>query len=108
MSDILEDASPTEVCKYDNSWWDTFLPYLRYLYEPSTINSDTAENSVSDGPGEDVRTALHISCCSVLLYGLETVFGRYVDHHMEVLLKEGLLDYTLCLPYLNAWLFLLQ
>ena len=96
MSDVLKAASPAEVCQYDRSWWDTFLPYLRYLYIPSTIECVTAESSVSSG--EDTKHKLHISCCNVILYGLETVFGRYVDHHLEVLLKEGLLDYTMCLP----------
>ena len=73
---------------------------LSYLYKPSTIGSVTAENSKSVSDGEDVGTKLHIRCCNVLLYGLEDpdVFGRYVDHHLDVLVKEGLLDYTMCLP----------
>ena len=97
MSQVLEAATPAEIHQYDRSWWDTFLPYLRCLYTPSTIEGVTAENSIST-LGEDARSKLHICCCNVILYGLETVFGRYVNHHLEVLLKEGLLDYTLCLP----------
>ena len=96
MSDVLEAASPAEIGQHDRSWWLSFLPYFQYLYKPSTIRSVTAEKSVSDG--EDVGTKLHISCCNVLLYGLEAVFGRYVDHHLEIFVKERLLDYTVCLP----------
>ena len=97
MSDVrLEAASPAEIRLHDTVVWGTFLPDLRYLYEPSAIESLAAENSMS-GKG-NVRTKLHINCCNILLYGLETVIGGDVDHHMEVLLKEGLLDYTVCLP----------
>ena len=93
MSDMLEAATPAEICQCDSSLWGTFLPYLRYLYRPPTFESVPAETS----DGED-KTKLHISCCNVLLYGLEAVFGRFVNHHLDVLEKEGLVDYTMCLP----------
>jgi hypothetical protein len=92
MSDTLEAASPAEIRKYDSSLWGTFLPYLRYLYRPSTVKSVIAENR------DDIRSKLHISCCNVLLHGLENVLGNNVDHHWSILLKEGVLDYTMCLP----------
>ena len=92
MSDVLEAASPSELCQYEEKMgitWSTFLPYLRYFYKPSTVIS--AEN-----PGEDVGHSLYISSCNVLLHGLENALGR--EFHLEVLVKEGLLDYTVCLP----------
>ena len=94
MSDVLEAVSPAEIRQYDDSVWSTFLPHLRYLYKPSTIENATIENSER----EDIRTNLYISCCNVLLHGLENTLGRDVDLHMEVLIREGLLDYTMCLP----------
>ena len=97
MSDVLEAVSPTKLRQYDESIWHPLLPYFQYLYKPSAIGSVTAEDSVSDGR-EDVETRLHISCCNVLLYGLESIFGKHVDYHLEVLLKEGLVEYTMCLP----------
>ncbi len=93
---MLEAASPAEIRQHDKVLWGTFLPYLRYLYKPSAIESVTAENAVAKGGHS--RTHLHITCCNVLLYGLETVLGGYIDHHLEILVKEGLLDYTICLP----------
>ena len=93
MSDVLEAVSPAEICQCDRSWWETFLPCLQYLYKPPTIESVPAETS--DG---GVKTKLHVSCCNVLLYALEAVFGRFADQHLEVLIKERLLDYTVCLP----------
>ena len=92
MSEVLEAASPAEICQYDDSWQETFLPYLQYLYKPPTVESVPAENPDGD------KTILHISCCNVLLYALEAVFGQRTHKHLEVLVKDGLLDYTMCLP----------
>ena len=89
MSDVLEAATPAEIRLYEEKAelvWGTFLPYLRYLYKPSTTK-------ISAG---DIRTNLHISWCNILLHFLENALGR--DVHQEVLVKEGLLDYTMCLP----------
>ena len=96
MSDVLEVASPTEMRLYEEKeefFWGTFLPYLRCLYEPSTVQISTAENS---DEGDNIRANFHITCCNVVLHGLENALGR--DVHLEVLLKEGLLDYIMCLP----------
>ena len=95
MSEMLEAASPAEIRQYEEKegiYWSTFLPYLQYLYRPSNLQNVIAENS----DGGDIRTNLHVSCCSVLLHGLERAVGA--DAQLEALLKEGLLDYTMCLP----------
>ena len=94
MSDVLEAASPAEMRQYEEKEefiWGTFLPYLLYLYKPLNLKHDTAECS-------DIRFCLelHISCCNILLHLLENTLGR--ELHLEVLIKEGLLDYSLCLP----------
>ena len=83
MSEFLERGTLAEIRHYEEEMectWDTFQPYIRFLYTPST--SDTEP--------------LHILCCNVLLHGLENALGR--GHHLEVLIKEGLLDYTTYLP----------
>ena len=95
MSNMLEVASPAEICQYEEKIgfsFETLLPYLQYLYTP--LIRVTAENSAE----KCIRTVttLHFSCCNVLLHGLEGALGR--ELHLEVLLKEGLLDYTMCLP----------
>ena len=92
MSDMLEATSPAEIRQYEEKLgvvWCTFLPHLRYLYKPSAIVKEA--NSVGD-----IRSTLCISWCNVLLHFLENAFGR--KHHFEILVKEGLLDYTMCLP----------
>ena len=87
MIEFLETGTPAEIRHYEEemeSAWDTFLPYLRYLYTPTTSIMSNADSN------------FHIHCCSVLLHGLENPLGR--ELHLEVLVKEGLLDYTMCLP----------
>ena len=89
MSDMLEAASPADMCLYETKIgiiWDTFLPYLQYLYKPSNVIDDTG----------GIKTNLHVTCCNVLLHGLETALGS--DRNLKFMLKEGLLDYTMCLP----------
>ena len=96
MSDMLEAASPAEIRQYEDKEgfeWGTFLPYLQYLYKPSTAKNVGAEDSDMGG---STSAVLYISCCNVLLYGLENALGR--ELHLEVLIKERLLDYTMCLP----------
>jgi hypothetical protein len=88
--EVLEALSPAQLCQYeeDDGWISNrFHPYLQYLYEPSPIKS-------SDG--RDVKENLLTGCCNILLHRLESAFGRAV--HLEILVKEGLLDYTMCLP----------
>ena len=95
MSDTLEAASPAEIRQYEEKEkfeWGTFLPYLQYLYKP-TVEAIRVEHS---NDCEDIRVKLYINCCSILLHGLENALGR--ELHLKVLLREGLLDYTMCLP----------
>ena len=89
MSDMLETASIADIREYEKKMatlWGTFLPYLQYLYKPLLTTEDR----------KDTKAELYVCCCNVLLHGLENVFDRKV--HLEILIKEGLLDYTMCLP----------
>ena len=90
VSEVLEALSPAQVCQYeeDEGWISNrFHPYLQYLYEPSPIKSFD---------GRDIKENLLSGCCNILLHRLESALGREV--HLEILVKEGLLDYTMCLP----------
>lgn len=101
---MLETASPAEISRYEEKEglvWGTFLPYLRFLYNSSTMvdksidekRSDSA--AVDDNKEKDLRGDLYVHCCNVLLHGLENALSR--DIHFQILLKEGLLDYSMCL-----------
>ena len=86
MSDTLKATSPAEICQHEEResvWW-RFSPCLQYLYKPSPVKESN---------GGDI---CHNICCNILLHRLESALGREV--HLEILVKEGLLDYTMCLP----------
>ena len=95
MSEMLETTSLADIRLYEKKMvtvWGTFLPYLQYLYKPTVRKKF---NATTDDQ-ENAKAELYISCCNVLLHGLENALDR--DIHLEVLLKERLLDYTMCLP----------
>ena len=100
MSDTLGTVSPAELREYESEEkfdWGIFRPSFNYLYKPSPIEAvNTKEASVDVGDKSMIRDKLHISCCNVILHGLEFALGREI--HLEVLIKEGLLDYVMCLP----------
>ena len=90
---MLETVPLTETRLYEKKMatlWGTFLPYLQYLYKPLVRQNVTTDDR------DDTKTELYISCCNVLLHGLENSLDR--DIHLEVLVKEELVDYTTCLP----------
>jgi hypothetical protein len=97
MSELLETVPPAEIRRYEEKVtmaWGTFLPFLQFLYKPSTyIDHDTKSEFSS---ADSLRYKLYINCCNILLHGLENALGR--EFHLEILIKEGLLDYTMCLP----------
>ena len=101
MSAMLEAASPAEIRVYEEKEglvWGTFLPYIRFLYNPPSMGVSkeaTTETSEENGV-KDIRTKLHLHCCNVLLHGMENALGR--DLHFQILVNEGLLDYSICLP----------
>jgi hypothetical protein len=94
---MLEAASPAEIRQYEEKEglvWGTFLPYLQYLYKSSNLKNIAIKDPAAER--DTNRAEFYVSCCNVLLYGLENALGREI--HLEILLKEGLLDYTMCLP----------
>ena len=107
MSTMLEATSPAEISQYEEKEglvWGTFLPYLRFLYNPTTVidRGRSVENSEDNIMktrsliSQRILADLHILCCKVLLHGLENALGREI--HFQILVKEGLLDYSTCLP----------
>ena len=96
-SDMPEAASSAEIRLYEEKEelvWGTFLPYLQYLYKPSPIKDSTAENDSE--VDHNIRAKLYVTCSNVLLHFLESTLGN--ELHLDILVKEGLLDYTMCLP----------
>ena len=99
ISDMLENIPPAVIRQYEDKKtlvWGTFIPFMQLLYKPSTNIKQDTKGKPEINDAEDFKHNFHISCCNALLHGLENALGR--ELHLEVLLKEGLLDYTMCLP----------
>jgi hypothetical protein len=95
MSSLLETVPPADLRRYEEKVrvvWGTFLPFIQFLYQPVTKKG----LELSDRVSNEMRHNVHIHCCNVLLHGLENALGRQL--HLEILVKEGLLAYILCLP----------
>ncbi len=69
--------------------WGSFLP-LVYMYEPKPNFSEFSENS------KDISQLHHLSL-DFILYTLESTLWR--KDHVDVLIKEQLLDYVIMLPW---------
>jgi hypothetical protein len=95
MSELLETVAPAEIRRYEEKVtlaWGRFLPFMQFLYKPSTYYTNSEFSNA-----DSLRyIKLYINCCNILLHGLENALGR--ELHLEILVKEGLLDYTMCLP----------
>ena len=62
--------------------WQDIFPVMRLVYSPlSHISSDLAD----------------MLCLEVGILGLQIILGR--DDERQVLIKQGLLDYLVCLPW---------
>ena len=59
--------------------WDTILPYIKVLYQPVLGGN------------------LHSTCEKIIMIALLTML--VTDNHRNVLMKEGLVDYIVCLPW---------
>ena len=98
-SDIMEAASPAEIRSYEEKEelvWGTFLPYLQYLYKPFPINDSKIEDDSDVHHNIIIRAKLYATCNNVLLHFLESTLGN--ELHLDIFVKERLLDYTMCLP----------
>lgn len=86
--------SPADIRAYElkeGLVWGTFLPYMRYLYDPVRMPS-VPEQSVLD-----LISKLHCLSTNILLHALQNALGR--DIHVDILVKESLLDYVITLSW---------
>ena len=89
MEKVLEHAKPLEVRAYEEQEglvWGTFLPYFRLLYLPNSPRKCSSSTAAK----------IQVSSVNLLLHILLNTLGRMV--HIEMLVKEGLLPFMICLP----------
>ena len=63
--------------------WLTFTPYIKLFHIPDT-------------PQPEMMRKLQLLSQETVIFGLQNMLGR--ENHREVLVREGLLDYVMCLP----------
>lgn len=89
MEEFLKKATHQDLMEGEvKQWyvWSTFLPYIKLVYLPES----------SPSPSCEVTRQLHMLSLRTVLLSLQNMLGR--DNHREVLFKEGLEDYVMCMP----------
>ena len=86
MQDFLAEADPGTIKRGEvKHWyvWSTFVPYVKLAYVPNS-------------PQTPQMQQLQLLSLETVLLGLRNMLAR--ENHRKVLLREGLLDFVLCLP----------
>ena len=86
MQGFLREADPDTIKKGEvKHWyvWSTFVPYVKLIYVPESAQTSQMRQ-------------LQLLGLETVLLGLRNMLSR--QNHREVLVREGLLDFVLCLP----------
>lgn len=89
MDQFLSEIQPSVIAKYEEDQmnaWSTLLPYIELFYSPYLH-----QYGISDEP------SLRQASVNMILFFLHSKFCR--DYVCEILVKEGLLDYVVALPW---------
>ena len=94
---FLQMVTPTELMEYEEKRrfsWSVFFPYVNLIYLPSTplgrAGAAAEEHSV-------LLHKLQLMAIESILFWLHNTLGR--ESHREILIKENLLDYVVCVPW---------
>ncbi len=71
--------------------WGTFLPYMTFLYTPSSVDFNRASENSS------LIIDLHSCAFDILLHCLENALGR--KEHVDILIEEELVDFMVVLTW---------
>ena len=96
MNHFLSETHPSTITKYDEEQcciWSTLLPYVKLFYLPDHQLHHTAA-ILNSHPN---FRALLCASVNISLFFLHSKVGR--DYTCEILVKEGLLDYVIALPW---------
>jgi hypothetical protein len=97
MNQFLSETHPSTITKYDEEQsciWSTLLPYVKLFYEPDHQLLHCAATILNSYP--NFRALLDTSI-NMSLFFLHSKVGR--KYTCEILIKEGLLDYVVALPW---------
>ena len=91
---FLQMATPTEIMEYEEKRrfsWSVFFPYVELVYLPSTGLSEVGNKK------SNLQSKLQLMALETILFWLHNTLGREI--HREILTKEKLLDYVICMPW---------
>ena len=86
-------VDPSVIRKYETEqefYWETFVDCIQYLYVPTQSAGDLTPSSL-------IKELRHHSF-DMLLHYLQNTLGRSI--HVEIIIKENLLDYITALPWI--------
>ena len=89
LKDFLKSSNPAKLTEYeqpDDWFWSTFLPYVKLPYQPSVFTYD-----------HPMLVDLPDLALEIIMIALQVMLGR--EHHRDILLKEGILDFVTCMPW---------
>ena len=67
--------------------WSTYISYVKLAYIPNTPLESNPDSTMY---------RLQMWCLELVVFALQNMLGR--ENHREFLVKEGLLDFVLCMP----------
>lgn len=94
---FLQMATPTELTEYEENRrfsWSVFFPYVNLIYLPSI---PLHQASVATEENSTLLHKLQLMAIETILFWLHNTLGR--ESHREILIKEKLLDYVVCIPW---------
>ena len=86
MQDLLSQTDPDTIRLAEvkeGYYWLTLVPFVKLAYEPDSLQTPEMQQ-------------LQLLSLETVLLGLRNMLAR--ETHRKVLLREGLLDFVLCLP----------
>ena len=100
MEEFMQSTTPLQLLEYEEKRrfsWSIFFPYVRLAYIPNTPhNSEPTQCAGCTVPGALLNKAQHLAL-GIVLYWLRNTLSR--DIHQELFIREGLLDYIICIPW---------
>ena len=90
MERFLRSTTPLQMMQFEEKQrfsWSVFLPYVSLAYIPN----------IPTFPENPLLTKLQFLSLQTVIFWLRSTLGR--SSHQELLIKEGLLDYVICMPW---------
>lgn len=100
MEEFVQSTTPLQLKEYEEQRrfsWSVFFPYVRLAYIPNTPhNGELTHCAGCTIPGALLSKAQHLAL-EIVLYWLRNTLAR--EMHQELFIREGLLDYIICIPW---------